>query len=98
MKFDKEKINKVKSDLIQLFCDKLKKELEIAKAQFENIRQAAVNAPGAMQSHHDVSKDEFSKLAVNLENRIMQINEALKILDSYVIKDLSTKKINLENH
>lgn len=93
MNLEKDKINTIKNNLVQSLCNKFKNDLKQTEIQLKHIQQAAIEAPGAMQSHHDVSKDEYSKLAVNLENQIIKLQEGLEILKNYKIKGLSQDKI-----
>ena len=46
---------------------------EEAKKSFESARQAAIAAPGAMQSKSDTTKFQMSRLAENFLNTYQQI-------------------------
>ena len=58
MKFDYNK-----SELVETLLERLGSVLECMTASAENARQASVEAPGAMQSRYDSSKEEQGYLA-----------------------------------
>ena len=84
MKFGKQ----TKKDLIQVLCKKVECKLKEKKEQLAKLRQAASEAPGAMQSQHDGFKAEFNRLAENTEEQISKLEKELKFLQDYEVKDL----------
>ncbi|GEM_PF-947181 len=93
MKLEDDQIILIKKDLLRSLQQRLEDDLRNTKIQLEQTKQAAVEAPGAMQSHSDVSKSQYSCLASNLYEQIIELEKGLEILKDYKIKDSTQKKI-----
>lgn len=73
-----------KKNLIEKLLANLQKRAEDLKGSFESARQAAIAAPGAMQSKSDTTKFRMSQLADSILSSYQQIQKcivALKEID-----------------
>jgi len=72
-----------KNILLAVVTDKLKKEREEVENQLKITKQAAIDAPGAMQSHSDTTKFQMNSLADTLRQLIKEKEEAIDNLNSF---------------
>ena len=69
-----------KQNLLQLVIETLTEEEKNAKQSLESTRQAAIDAPGAMQSHSDTTKWQMSQRAGAIEGSLFETQQALGAL------------------
>ena len=72
-----------KQSIIQLVIQTIKQEKESIQKSAASAKQAALEAPGAMQSHSDTTKFQMTALAGNFEQLIAQKESAIKTLQAY---------------
>jgi transcription elongation GreA/GreB family factor len=73
-----------KQKLLQCIIETLAQREKSAKQNLEATRQAAIEAPGAMQSHSDTTKWQMSRRAEAIEQSISETQQALGVLKSLV--------------
>lgn len=73
-----------KQKLLQRVIETLAQREKNAKQSLETTRQAAIEAPGAMQSHSDTTKWQMSRHAEAIEQLISETQKALGALKSLV--------------
>jgi len=73
-----------KKELLQSVIDTLKKNMESAEERLKTIVQAAVDAPGAMQSYSDTTKSQMGQIADELQRSLTEQSLTLGILQSMV--------------
>ena len=75
------------------------KELERQRSELEtglaSARQAAMESPGAMQSHSDTTKSQMHTLASNIEKLIKEKTSAINALKNNPASEGSSKKIGI---
>jgi transcription elongation GreA/GreB family factor len=69
-----------KQKLLQRVIEALTEREKSSKQSLETTRQAAIEAPGAMQSHSDTTKWQMSRLAETIERSLFEIQQALSLL------------------
>lgn len=69
-----------KKRLIEKLLINLQKKAEESKSSFESARQAAIAAPGAMQSKSDTTKYQMSRLAESSLTSYQQIQHCISAL------------------
>ena len=69
-----------KQKLLQRVIETVMQERKKAEESLATTRQAAIDAPGAMQSHSDTTKSQMSRLAEEIERSIEEKNFALRTL------------------
>jgi len=69
-----------KQELLQRVIETVMQERKKAEESLATTRQAAIDAPGAMQSHSDTTKSQMSRLAEEIERSIEEKNFALRTL------------------
>ncbi len=76
-----EEIDKMnKKNLVEKLIINLQERAKETKKSFESAQQAAVAAPGAMQSKSDTTKFQMSRLAENSLNAYQQIQRCISVL------------------
>lgn len=78
--------NEVISDVIK----ELKKQRSEIEAGLNSAKQAAREAPGAMQSHSDTTKSQMYTLAANMENLVKEKEAVEKFLEN--LKNTKSEK------
>ena len=71
-----------KQKLLQCVIETLAQKGKSAEQSLETTRQAAIDAPGAMQSHSDTTKWQMSRRAEALQRSVFETQQALGILKS----------------
>lgn len=71
-----------KHELLQHVIETIMLDIEKAEKSFVTTKQAAIDAPGAMQSHSDTTKSQMSRLAETIQRSIEEKNLALRILQN----------------
>ena len=69
-----------KQKLLQCAIETLIQKKKNAEQSLETTRQAAIDAPGAMQSHSDTTKWQMSRRAEAIEQSIFETQQALGVL------------------
>lgn len=69
-----------KQKLLQCVIETLVQREKSAKQSLETARQAAIEAPGAMQSHSDTTKWQMSRRAEAIERSLFETQRALGAL------------------
>lgn len=69
-----------KKNLIERLLINLEEEAESLRNSAESARQAAIDAPGAMQSKSDTTKSQMSRLAENLSSLYHQTQRSISAL------------------
>ena len=69
-----------KQKLLQRVIEVLTQKGKSAEQSLETTRQAAIEAPGAMQSHSDTTKWQMSRRAEAMERSIFETQQALGML------------------
>lgn len=69
-----------KQKLLQFVIETLTQREKSAKQSLETTRQAAIEAPGAMQSHSDTTKWQMSRRAEVIERSLFETQKALRAL------------------
>jgi len=77
-----------KQEFLQRVIKTITQEREKAEESFATTRQAAIDAPGAMQSHSDTTKSQMSRLAGEIQRSIEEKNFALRTLQSMAYSGL----------
>lgn len=72
----------IKQKLLQCLIETFTQKRENAKQNLETARQAAIDAPGAMQSHSDTTKWQMSRRAEALQRSIVETQQALDTFES----------------
>lgn len=70
-----------KQDLVRRVVSALAAEIENAEKTLATIRQASIDAPGAMQSHSDTTKFQMGGLADELATSILGRKRAVEALE-----------------
>lgn len=92
-----------KQKLLQYVVETLTRKMESARQNLETTKQAAIDAPGAMQSHSDTTKWQMSRRAEAIEQSISETQQALRALKSFgdnppaVIKGSNFAVIEIES-
>lgn len=92
-----------KQKLLQCIIEALTKREKSAKQSLETTRQAAIEAPGAMQSHSDTTKWQMSRRAEAIERSLFETQQALgtlKFIRDYpptIIKGSSFAIVEVKN-
>ena len=73
-----------KQKLLQCVIETLTQKIEGAKQSFETARRAAIEAPGAMQSHSDTTKWQMSRRVEAIQGSITETQQALNALKSFM--------------
>lgn len=71
-----------KHKLLQCVIKALTQREKDAKQSLETTRRAAIEAPGAMQSHSDTTKWQMSRRAEAIERSLFETQQALGVLKS----------------
>ena len=69
-----------KQKLLQYVIETLTQREKNAQQSLEAARQAAIEAPGAMQSHSDTTKWQMSRRAEAIERSLFETQRALNAL------------------
>jgi len=77
-----------KKDLVEKLLINFEKKVKESKDSFESARQAAIAAPGAMQSKSDTTKSQMSRLADGLFSLHQQTQRCVLAL-----KEMDTSKV-----
>ncbi|MFA6352924.1 MAG: GreA/GreB family elongation factor [Candidatus Paceibacterota bacterium] len=80
-----------KSEIIKKIISELEKRLEPLDEEIKDNHEFAIKAPGAMESHSDTSKFQFSRLAANLQSDYDKISESIKLLKKIDINKKSNR-------
>ncbi len=78
-----------KQEILQGVIEKIQQEIQDAEQSFESTRNAAIEAPGAMQSHSDTTKFQMGQLAGKIQNSIYEKRLAIKTIQNIIDSDLS---------
>lgn len=77
-----------KETIIKLFLEHLSTKRNFLAKECDNYRKAASEAPSAMESHSDTSKNQFEKLVDDIEKQIKIIDDAKNLfIKSTAIKN-----------
>ena len=91
----KKQINR--KQIISLVIEKLQAEIKEQENVHNKTRQASIEAPGAMQSHHDTSKEDLGRLADNLEIAVKEKQQALNYFQRLIKRHLGLDKVDVGN-
>lgn len=81
-----------KKALIEKVVEKLQKEVLELEANITSMHQAAIEAPGAMQSHSDTTKFQMNALKDDIEKQLSTKNRELEILEKFEIMPVPSSK------
>ncbi len=81
-----------KKALVEKVVEKLQKEVDELEKNILSMRKAAVEAPGAMQSHSDTTKFQMNALKDDIEKQLSVKNGELEILEKFEIISTIPKK------
>jgi len=81
-----------KKALIEQVVEKLQKEVTELEESMMSMKQAAIEAPGAMQSHSDTTKFQMNALKDDVEKQLSTKNKELEILEKFGIMSASSSK------
>lgn len=81
-----------KQKLLQCVIETLLQKKKNAEQSLKTTRQAAIEAPGAMQSHSDTTKWQMSRRAEAMERLIFEAQQSLGILKRFIDRPLTTTK------
>jgi len=81
----------IKNELIRL----IEAEIAIDESQLAALVSQANDAPGAMQSHSDTTKSQFSNMAAQHQASIADRRESLAILKELEMTALTNEAINV---
>ena len=86
-----------KEALLRMTIEKFRKEQHEMEKRLETVRQAAIDAPGAMQSHSDTTKSQMSRLAEEMAGSIVKKRETIRALESFSLEryEQSTDKVQV---
>lgn len=86
-----------KHELLQNVIEKIRQEIKSAEQSFESTKKAAIEAPGAMQSHSDTTKFQMGQLAGEIQRSIYEKNLAINTLQNMIHSNLSSdfKKVEM---
>lgn len=73
----------IKRQLVDALVREIEESIERLKVSFESTRQAAIQAPGRMQSRYDTTKEEQSKVADGIGMQILKHEAALASVRSF---------------
>ncbi|MFA5777991.1 MAG: GreA/GreB family elongation factor [Candidatus Paceibacterota bacterium] len=73
-----------KQKLLQLVVEMLTQREKSTKQSLETTKQAAIEAPGAMQSHSDTTKWQMSRRAEAIEQSLFETRQALGALKRFM--------------
>jgi transcription elongation GreA/GreB family factor len=77
-----------KQKLLQNVIEELRREIKSAEQSFAATKKAAIEAPGAMQSHSDTTKFQMNQLTAEIQKSIYEKNLAIGILQSMANSNL----------
>lgn len=89
-----------KKKLLQCVIETLLFREKNAKQSLEVARRAAIEAPGAMQSHSDTTKWQMSRRAEAIERSLLQTQQALDVLkrlESIIALDMVYAIVEVRN-
>jgi len=81
-----------KKALVEKVVEKLQKEVTELEESMLSMKQAAVEAPSAMQSHSDTTKFQMNALKDDVEKQFSTKNKELEMLEKFEIMPLSSSK------
>lgn len=81
-----------KKVLIEKVVEKLQKEVTELEESMMSMKQAAIEAPGAMQSHSDTTKFQMNALKNDVEKQFSTKNRELEILEKFEIMPIPSSK------
>ncbi|MBI5147883.1 MAG: GreA/GreB family elongation factor [Parcubacteria group bacterium] len=85
-----------KQKLLQNVIEKLRQEIKSAEQSFTATKNAAIEAPGAMQSHSDTTKFQMSQLAEEIQRSIYEKSLALSTLQNMIHQNFSPDSEKVE--
>ncbi|MEW6616930.1 MAG: hypothetical protein AB1333_00740 [Patescibacteria group bacterium] len=81
-----------KKALVEKVVEKLQKEVTELEESMMSMKQAAIEAPGAMQSHSDTTKFQMNALKDDVEKQFSTKNRELEILEKFEIMPMSSSQ------
>lgn len=87
-------IKQIKEKLIDSLVDEIGKSIEQLQISLESARQAAIQAPGKMESRYDTAKSEHSSLADGIMGQILEQNRLLRSLNDFKLSIHNEKSSN----
>ena len=84
-----------KQELLQHVIKALIQSKKSAEQSFAVTKQAAIEAPGAMQSHSDTTKSQMGNFAEKVQESIIEKDHAINTLQTMARSDLSSDLSNI---
>ena len=93
----KKSYHMIKQELLLNVIEQLTQEVKRVEQNLTEVKKAAAEAPGAMQSHSDTTKFQMSQLAGKIQNSINEKISALSVLQKMAHSDfcLDSEKIQI---
>jgi len=85
----------IKKEVVDKLLELLKEKLISIRKEIDQTRQAAIEAPGRMQSRHDSSKQELSYLVDGLLNLLTDFQRDIVILERFKIEKSKSEGITI---
>ncbi|MCL5012028.1 MAG: GreA/GreB family elongation factor [Patescibacteria group bacterium] len=82
-----------KKEVAKLAIQELKRERDSLNTSLHSAKQAAIEAPGAMQSHSDTTKFQMNALAGDLQQHMTEKELAIRTLKEYIEKPLPSNEV-----
>lgn len=80
-------------DIISVLKKELLKDRQKLKLSIESAKDARDNAPSAMESHHDTTRNQSEKLVMALEQKLKELDEKIERIPGLPVEGLDTLEL-----